>query len=464
MSAHEASRDTSLTSRTLPRSTRTRRFHPSYPLRSPYSHVRLRPLAHLRSPVSSAATSVVTRPSPLQSSLTSPTSSAASFSDDRSHLPLPARSVHSSSAAVAVERISAEPLCEQNSDETYSHISDLRAGAEREPRDDVAIALGGDADSNEVDAEADFEQFLENYVYGEADVLGSEAYAEADADAEPDGLAFADAGTDSDATAFGTDAEADDSDELTPYAVLGVDDIEFDVARERRHRHRLEVARASHRLLREQAQLLRQLPDSFFLGRGAVPEQLFAHRAAALRRRRAKRVKHNYHTITLLCKLVSLRFSRISLLSLFDRFDATIDLSLFCFVLFCYLKLHVYEKLKEMSEFTSFTTFESEILCCRTLRKGEIAASLFFSLLVSLLGMYILQLGIYYDSALLFFCFVLASCHYTLIKSVQPDPSSPTHVRVHFDTECSQCTHRVYLPVPYSHYKIYLRFCCGAGL
>ena len=42
--------------------------------------------------------------------------------------------------------------------------------------------------------------------------------------------------------------------------------------------------------------------------------------------------------------------------------------------------------------------------------------------------MYILQLGIYSNSALLFFCFVHASCHYTLIKSVQPDPSSPTHV------------------------------------
>ena len=46
--------------------------------------------------------------------------------------------------------------------------------------------------------------------------------------------------------------------------------------------------------------------------------------------------------------------------------------------------------------------------------------------------MYILQLGIYYNSALLIFCFVLASCNYTLIKSVQPDPSSPTHVQYMF--------------------------------
>ena len=274
----EATREPTL-SRSLQRATRPRRLHPSYPLRSPYSHVRLRPLAHLRAPLTPAAGAS-------QSSTGSTTSLS---SEDRSHLPLPARSVHSTCAAV--ERICSETLADQNSDETYSHISDLRAGAEREPRDDVALALGGDS------SEMDLEQFLESF--GEADELGSEAYADpdADADADPDGP-----GTDSDATVLGTDAEDAEPDEVAPDAFLDALDLA-----------RLGVGR--RRVRRDL--LLRQMHESILFGRGHVASPYYL---SAIRKRRAKRVKHNYHTVTLLCKLVSLRFSRLSLLSLFDRF------------------------------------------------------------------------------------------------------------------------------------------------
>ena len=49
------------------------------------------------------------------------------------------------------------------------------------------------------------------------------------------------------------------------------------------------------------------------------------------------------------------------------------------------------------------------------------------SVLVSVLGSLVLQTGHYRDLCLVLFCGVQASCHYSLLKSVQPDASSPTH-------------------------------------
>lgn len=63
----------------------------------------------------------------------------------------------------------------------------------------------------------------------------------------------------------------------------------------------------------------------------------------------------------------------------------------------------------------------------RNLTLTETVLSLFLAILVSCLGSVLLNLGFYRDIPAFIFCFVIASCQYSLIKSVQPDASSPTH-------------------------------------
>ena len=54
-------------------------------------------------------------------------------------------------------------------------------------------------------------------------------------------------------------------------------------------------------------------------------------------------------------------------------------------------------------------------------------SAVLLSVLVSVLGSLVLQTGSYRDLYMILFCAVQASCHYSLLKSVQPDASSPTH-------------------------------------
>ncbi|XP_054257111.1 pecanex-like protein 1, partial [Macrosteles quadrilineatus] len=63
----------------------------------------------------------------------------------------------------------------------------------------------------------------------------------------------------------------------------------------------------------------------------------------------------------------------------------------------------------------------------RNLTMTEMLLSLFLAVLVSCLGAILLNLGFYRDVPAFIFCFVIASCQYSLIKSVQPDAASPTH-------------------------------------
>ncbi|XP_046664729.1 pecanex-like protein 1 [Homalodisca vitripennis] len=63
----------------------------------------------------------------------------------------------------------------------------------------------------------------------------------------------------------------------------------------------------------------------------------------------------------------------------------------------------------------------------RNLTMTETLLSLFLAILVSCLGSILLNLGFYRDIPAFIFCFVIASCQYSLIKSVQPDAASPTH-------------------------------------
>lgn len=63
----------------------------------------------------------------------------------------------------------------------------------------------------------------------------------------------------------------------------------------------------------------------------------------------------------------------------------------------------------------------------RNLTMTETVTSIFLGSLVSMLGATLLYYGFYEDLAAFVFCFVIASCQYSLLKSVQPDASSPTH-------------------------------------
>lgn len=57
----------------------------------------------------------------------------------------------------------------------------------------------------------------------------------------------------------------------------------------------------------------------------------------------------------------------------------------------------------------------------------ELTASILMAVCVSVCAALILHEQIYSDICLVVFCVIVASCHYSLLKSVQPDSSSPIH-------------------------------------
>ncbi|KAM4694247.1 pecanex-like protein 2 [Discoglossus pictus] len=63
----------------------------------------------------------------------------------------------------------------------------------------------------------------------------------------------------------------------------------------------------------------------------------------------------------------------------------------------------------------------------RTEDIGENVMSVVLAVLVSCLGFLVLNQGLFKDIWVFQFCIVMASCQYSLLKSVQPDPASPIH-------------------------------------
>ncbi|KAF5401145.1 hypothetical protein PHET_05270 [Paragonimus heterotremus] len=57
----------------------------------------------------------------------------------------------------------------------------------------------------------------------------------------------------------------------------------------------------------------------------------------------------------------------------------------------------------------------------------EFALAVFLSLAVSLAGFLLLRSGAFHQMGLVVCCFTIAGCHYSLVKSVQPDAASPQH-------------------------------------
>lgn len=51
---------------------------------------------------------------------------------------------------------------------------------------------------------------------------------------------------------------------------------------------------------------------------------------------------------------------------------------------------------------------------------------------VGALGALVLAGEFYYDFWMFLFCFIMAGCQYSLVKSVQPDAASPMHVSSHY--------------------------------
>ena len=50
------------------------------------------------------------------------------------------------------------------------------------------------------------------------------------------------------------------------------------------------------------------------------------------------------------------------------------------------------------------------------------------AVIVGALGALVLARGFYIDFWMFMFCFIMAGCQYSLVKSVQPDAASPMHV------------------------------------
>lgn len=63
----------------------------------------------------------------------------------------------------------------------------------------------------------------------------------------------------------------------------------------------------------------------------------------------------------------------------------------------------------------------------RNLTLWETLLSIILSVMVACLGATLLHMEFYDDLFAFVFCFVMASCQYSLLKSVQPDAASPTH-------------------------------------
>lgn len=91
------------------------------------------------------------------------------------------------------------------------------------------------------------------------------------------------------------------------------------------------------------------------------------------------------------------------------------------------VKLYKWSLTKSITINIPFDHFSLLAMLDKNRNLAELAASLLMALLVAICAALVLYENIYADFSLVVFCFVVASCHYSLLKSVQPDSSSPIH-------------------------------------
>lgn len=95
-----------------------------------------------------------------------------------------------------------------------------------------------------------------------------------------------------------------------------------------------------------------------------------------------------------------------------------------------YPKVKSYYKFKILPKLfvrVAFDRLKLLALLDRNLTLSETVISILLSVFVSLVGALLLYLDLYKDIPAFIFCFVMASCQYSLLKSVQPDAASPMH-------------------------------------
>ncbi|CAF0827808.1 unnamed protein product [Brachionus calyciflorus] len=90
-------------------------------------------------------------------------------------------------------------------------------------------------------------------------------------------------------------------------------------------------------------------------------------------------------------------------------------------------KLHTLSITKNLSIHIPFDHFDLLAMLDKNNSLLELLTTIFLSVLVSIFTSLILNENIYQDLYLVLFCFIVASCYYSLLKSVQPDSSSPIH-------------------------------------
>jgi len=93
------------------------------------------------------------------------------------------------------------------------------------------------------------------------------------------------------------------------------------------------------------------------------------------------------------------------------------------------IKKKIYKLLltKSFSINIPFNHFSLLAMLDRNKTITELLLAIFVSFLVAIFASLILSQEIYNDIFMVIFCFIVASCHYSLLKSVQPDSASPIH-------------------------------------
>jgi hypothetical protein len=91
------------------------------------------------------------------------------------------------------------------------------------------------------------------------------------------------------------------------------------------------------------------------------------------------------------------------------------------------VKLYKWNLTRSISLSIPFDHFSLLAMLDKNRNAAEVAASILMALLVSICAALIFYEKIYDDFVLVLFCFIVGSCHYSLLKSVQPDSSSPIH-------------------------------------
>lgn len=90
-------------------------------------------------------------------------------------------------------------------------------------------------------------------------------------------------------------------------------------------------------------------------------------------------------------------------------------------------RYYTYKPVREMSIKVHFDRLALLTAIDRNITLFELFITIILATSVAVLGAFVLYFKFYKDVQAFVFCFVMAGCQYSLVKSVQPDVASPTH-------------------------------------